>query len=457
MSWPQKKKKISREKRAELLKMANFNLFQIPSWAVRLDLLTDSGTSGMSEHQKRAMAEGNNGDESYAGASGGKKLIETIKFFFKVDDVFLVNQGRAGENIFCEALLPQKEMIILGNEPFDTTRANIEHQGGIIRAATMGPEKDPLFGGNVDLERMKQNFERAKSSRKYVAFTLITATCNSLGQTPVSIANIRQAADFARERGMPIFLDIARYAGNAFFIQEREEEFYNYPLVRVVEEMIKPVDGVLCSAKKDALGNIGGFIAFKRGDLSERISPLITALATKNIGRPDSYGGMPGYALGPLWQGIYESFDEFYVKDRIEQVRQVGRNLEKIGIPIFSVGDSAIFIDAGEFLPHIPWNEFPGHALALALYLISGVRSVEVGSLMMGQDPETGADRKAQKECLRLSIPRRLYSKKELTLVAKSFEIMKTIKDQVKGVKILKNKGIRHFDGEFAWEIPKIL
>ncbi len=465
MKWPQKKYPLSQRERNQALKKAFYNVFYLPSEAVYLDLLTDSGTGRMSDKQWKALC---NGDESYAGSRGARKLKRSIKELFGLPYVLLVHQGRAAENVFGNIIQKERGMLILGNTPFDTTRLHIESRGGIIIDCTgqmpLKPitdfSKRPLFAGNLDIIKLEKEITAAKSQRKKIAYVLITATCNSNAGQPVSLSNIRQTCAIARKYKTPVFLDLARYAENAFFIKRDEKEFSHLSVGEIVGEMTKKADGFLASGKKDALGNIGGFMGLRSPELTDKlIGEIIKCEGLDleytdkgNYGQTGGYGGMSGRDMEALNQGIKESTNEAYLASRLAQVEKLAEALFDIGIPVLPPGGHAVFVDAGSFLPHIAWNEFPGQALTLALYSEGGIRAVEVGSLMLGRDPVSGKNRRASQELTRLAIPRRLYSDRALKHVVETFKIIKSKVPKIRGIKIKSEPIPRHFRGIFEYK-----
>ena len=466
MKWPQKKYPLSQKERNQALKKAFYNVFYLPSEAVYLDLLTDSGTGRMSDKQWKVICDG---DESYAGSRGARKLKRSIKDLFGMPYVLLVHQGRAAENVFGNVIQKERGMLVLGNTPFDTTRLHIESRGGIIIDCTdqmpLKPIVDfsrrPLFAGNLNTLKLEKELAIARSQGKKIAYVLITATCNSNAGQPVSLSNIRLVCKIAHKHKVPIFLDLARYAENAFFIKSWEREFSCLSVREIVREMTKEADGFLASGKKDALGNIGGFMGMRSPQLTDKLIGEIIKCEgldleyTSNRGNHDQiggYGGMSGRDMEALNQGIQESTNEKYLASRLAQVKRLAKALFDIGIPVLPPGGHAVFVDAGSFLPHIPWNEFPGHALVLALYSEGGIRAVEVGSLMLGRDHFSGKNRRAPQELTRLAIPRRLYSDRALKHVVEIFKIIKLKVSKIKGIKIESEPIPRHFRGVFEWK-----
>ena len=488
MVYPHKKRETTKEERGELLRKAHYNLFALNSEDVFIDLLTDSGTGRMSARQWEVLKDG---DESYAGSASAKRLRSTIRQVFCMPYVRLTHQGRAAEGIFNTVMLKKPGMVVLGNTPFDTTRAHIESRGGIIVDCTQSPATPPLsewsdfsgFLGNVDTVKLAKEVKSSLKENGKIAYILITATCNSTGGHPVSLKNIRQSTAIAHAFGVPLFLDFARYAENAYFIKKYEDEYEHFTIAEIIREISSHIDGMLVSGKKDALGNIGGFLAFKSlrlpknaieeivlqnvmregldgeerfAEIDEEefiqklLSQTLTAKEEEAVDFIKGYGGMSGRDMEALNQGIKESLDERYLGRRIRQVKYLVKGLYELGIPILPQGGHAAFVDAGELLPHIDWEEYPGHALALALYEEGGIRSVEVGSLMLGRDPVTGSNRKAGQELTRLAVPRRLYTKKDMDYVISKFANLQKKSCEVRPVTIDDETKLRHFDSTFC-------
>lgn len=459
MKWPQSKQMLTHKERELALKKAHYNIFGLQSPDVFIDLLTDSGTGGMSDAQWDALKKG---DESYAGSTSALTTKETIRDLFGIPYPLLVNQGRVAENVFGNVMQRKRGLIIVGNTPFDTTRLHIEMRGGIVVDCT---EKTPIpsmqeidnyppFLGNIDLLKLRRALEDAQSHGNKIAYVLVTATCNSNAGQPVSLNNIRETCKLAHQWDVPVFLDLARYAENAFFIKRREEEFSNTPIKTIIREMVAPADGFLVSGKKDALGNMGGFLGLKSRNLAEKIAEQIRITVGLELVDGAGYGGMSGRDIEALNQGLLESTDEQYLEKRVGQVRGLANGLFDAEIPVLPPGGHAVFIDAGQFLSHLSWDEFPGHALALALYSEGGIRSVEVGSLMLGRDPATGENRQAPQELTRLAIPRRVYTEDDMQYVAKILARIKKKASSIAPIRIdpLKEFEPRHFAAHFLWD-----
>lgn len=434
---------LSRRERIKRIKKARYNLFFLNSSDVTIDFLTDSGTGAMSQNQWSALMRG---DESYAGSTSFKRFKEAIFKILGFPFVVPVHQGRGAESIFNKALL-QDGHIVTGNAPFDTTRAHIENRGAKIIDATCEEalsEKSLFkFKGNVDLRRLKNVLVKNKGKIGYI---LLTITCNSVGGQPVSLQNIKETAKLAKKYNIPLFYDIARFAENSFFIKKWEKGYRYWPISKIILETMKYADGVLMSAKKDAIANMGGFIAVRDQSLYRKLAPY--AILYEGF---INYGGMSGRDMETVAEGLYEGIDEAYLSHRVGQTRYLGEALSRSGIPtIFPYGGHAVYVNAAKLLPHIPWHRFPAHALAIALYIEGGIRSVEIGSLMEGRDPKTGENRKAKKELLRLAIPRRVYSQEHFDYTIGIFKKILKIKKQIRGVKLIYEAPIlRHFSSTF--------
>lgn len=436
---------LTRDERIRKIRKAEYNLFFLNSEDVAIDLLTDSGTGAMSEDQWAALMRG---DESYAGSRSFRRFQEAIQKILGFPYIIPAHQGRGAESVFNRALVKEGG-IIIGNSPFDTTRAHIENRDGIIIDVTCREAHDQksMFGfkGNVDIKKFEKTI---KQHRKKIAYALLTITCNSVGGQPVSLENIKAVAKIAKKYDIRLFYDIARFAENSFFIQEREKKYKNWEIKDIILETMKYADGVLMSAKKDAIANMGGFIAVRSEKLYQELSPYAILLEGFL-----NYGGMSGRDMETVAQGLYEGIDENYLRYRIGQTRYFGESLHELGVPVIRpIGGHAVYVDAGAFLQHIPREKFPGQALAIALYIESGIRGVEIGSCMLGRDPHTKENRKAPRELLRLALPRRVYSKEHLDYAIDAFASLASRKNTIRGVKFKYEAPIlRHFSSTFSF------
>jgi tryptophanase len=435
---------ISREERERLLEEAGYNIFALPSHAVYIDLLTDSGTSAMSETQWGGLMQG---DESYAGSRNFYHLQQTVEDLMGFKYFIPTHQGRGAENILFHHMIKPGQHV-LGNMHFDTTKAHIELKKGraVDLAAAIANDTQTYhpFKGNFDLQALESYIQ--DKGPEQVAFILVTITCNSGGGQPVSMANIRGVREIADRYGLRVFFDAARFAENAWFIQRREEGYAEKSIPEIVREMFSYADGCTMSAKKDALVNIGGFVALRDQMLYKEISRLGVVFE----GFP-TYGGLAGRDMEAMALGLKEVVDPSYLAYRIGQVEYLGERLRQAGIPIVEpVGGHAVFVDARRFLPHLPKELFPAQALCIELYREAGVRSVEVGGVLAGRDPETGENLYPQLDLLRLAIPRRVYTNEHMDVIADALIAIKERRDSVRGVAFVDEPPIlRHFTATF--------
>ena len=435
----------SRDEREASLQAAGCNLFLISSDEVFIDLLTDSGTSAMSDNQWAGIMLG---DESYAGARNFFHFEDTVKEIFGFPHLVPVHQGRVAENLLFSTLV-EPGMIVPNNNHFDTTRANIEiHQGQALDLVVEEGKHPALrlpFKGNIDLEKVRELF--SSTPREQIPLALLTLTNNSGGGQPVSLANIRAYADLCHEFGIPFYIDACRFAENAYFIQQREEGQSDKSIPEIVRAMFELADGCTMSAKKDGLANMGGFLATRNPDLIETIKQRLILIE----GFP-TYGGLSGRDLEAVARGLREVMDEEYLNFRVSQVGAFGNRISEQGIPIIEpVGGHAVYIDAKEFLPHIPQSEYPAQALVVALYRAGAIRGVEVGSVMFGRrNADTGEDVFPDLDLVRLAVPRRVYTNTHLRYVCDSLEEIRDRKESIKGLRMTYEAPVlRHFTARF--------
>lgn len=433
---------LQREQRERILKEAGNNLFLVKSEDVTFDFLTDSGTTAMSAEQWGGMMVA---DESYAGSRSFHKFKNAIQEIFGFSHVIPTHQGRAAERIFFGHLV-KKGSKVPSNNHFDTTRANIEFLGGeavdLVIAEGKDPQKLHPFKGNMDLNRL-ENF--CRENQKNIPFGMITITNNTGGGQPVSLENLRGVSAIYKKYQIPLIIDACRFAENSMFIKMREEGQKNKSIAEIVLETFKLADGCLMSAKKDALVNIGGFIALR----NDEWIPALRNLLILTEGFP-TYGGLAARDLEAMAIGLYEVMDESYLKYRIASIQYICDRLEKIGIPTLKpAGGHAVYIDAKSFLSHIPPEQFPGQALAIEMYLSEGVRSCEIGSAMFGKIVD-GQFIPAAMELVRLAIPRRVYTQSHLDYIIEGLEDIVNRRHKIPGLRITYDPPfLRHFTARF--------
>ena len=433
------------DERVEALERAGWNPFQIPARQVELDLLTDSGTGAMSQRQWAALMVG---DESYAGSQSFERFREAVHEVLGFPFVVPAHQGRGAEGVFFGAIIDAGE-IVPSNGHFDTTRAHIEIRGGVALDLPAAESLDPAVGapfkGNVDLAKLEELLAGPDGDR--ISIVMLTLTNNTAGGQPVSLANIRATAALARAAGKKLVLDIARFAENAWFVREREGGYAETPLGEIVHEMLADADAVLMSGKKDAIANIGGFVAVRE---DEEFFARLQARGVVSEGFP-TYGGLAGRDLEAVAAGLREVLDPEYLRHRIQQVAYLGSVLEEAGGAILRpVGGHAVYLDAGTMLPHLPPERFPGWALSCALYRAGAVRTVEIGSVMAGRDPESGENRLAALELVRLAVPRRVYTSRQLEHAGDALAAALEERDAIQGMEMVTEAPVlRHFTARF--------
>jgi len=432
---------IDHEARKKALVDAGYNVFKLRAEDVFIDLLTDSGTGAMSQEQWAAIMRG---DESYAGARSYFRLQEMMQEIFGFRFFVPTHQGRAAENILMGIML-QEGQYVTSNMHFDTTEGNILARGGVpvnlVIADAQGPEKRHPFKGNMDVQKLREFIQTV--GRENIPLGMITVTNNSGGGQPVSMANLRAVAEVYREFGIPFFIDACRFAENAYFIKQREAGYEKKSILEIAREMFSLADGATMSAKKDAIVNIGGFLAMNDESLYQN---ACEALIMKE-GFP-SYGGLAGRDLDAMATGLKEGLDESYLAYRTGQTRYLAERLLDIGIQVVEPpGGHAVYVDAAHLFPHIQRNEFPGVALQSELYLQGGIRTVEIGSLMFDhQNAKTGEMVYASLELTRFALPRRVYTQSHLDYVVSVMETIYRKRDEVKGYKIVRApRFLRHF------------
>jgi len=434
----------TKEEREQWIKDARYNLFKLKSNQVFIDLLTDSGTGAMSDRQWSAMMVG---DESYAGASSYYNMKEAIQKILGFPLFLPTHQGRAAENVLFSAMLKAGD-VVPGNSHFDTTKGHIEFRKAKAVDCTVDEafetELEYPFKGNICLKKLSNAIEEYGSER--IPCIIVTVTCNTSGGQPVSIQNIREVSQLAKKFNIPLVFDSARFAENAYFIKLREEGYANKTIKEIVLEMFSYADVMTMSSKKDAIVNMGGFIAMRDEELYNKAS-VFNIVFEGYL----TYGGMSGRDMNALAVGLDEGTDFSYLETRIKQVEHLGNRLIEWGIPIQRpIGGHAIFVDAKKFLPQVPVEQYIAQALGIELYLEAGVRGVEVGTLLADRDPETKLDRFPKLEFLRLALPRRVYTNNHIDVVAVALKNIWDRRDSIRsGFRILKEAPImRHFTVE---------
>ena len=411
----EKLKVTTRAERASALAQARNNLFAVPAEDVFIDLLTDSGTGAMSDAQWAGIMRG---DESYAGARSYAHFESAVQQVLGLPYVLPTHQGRAAEGMLFQTLVKAGQ-VVPNNRHFDTTQANLLVLGAHPMDLTVpegdDPEANLPFKGNMDLERLEALIQRVGAER--IPLGMTTITNNSAAGQPVSMENIRQTSEIYHRYGIPFFIDACRFAENAWFIKLRDPQYAAVPVARIVKEIFSYADGCTMSAKKDAIVNIGGFIAFRDQALKQRIAEHL--IVHEGF---VTYGGLAGRDLEALAVGLYEGIDEDYLAYRESHTRYLGQVLTEAGLPVYlPTGGHAVYVDAGKALPQIPPAQFPGVALANALYVEGGVRTVEIGSLMFSRpDPDSGKMIYAPMELVRFAIPRRVYTRSHLDYVGET-------------------------------------
>jgi len=421
----------TKEERQLLLEQAHYNLFNIKAEKVLIDMLTDSGTGAMSAEQWAGIMRG---DESYAGARSYYNFEKTIKELTGLEEIIPVHQGRAAEKILFSAL-NGKGKYVISNSHFDTTRANVEASGAIAMdfpvKGALDFDKPMDFKGNADVKAMEKFIK--EKGHKNIIMCIITVTNNSLGGQPVSMSNLKETSELCKKYSIPLFLDCARFAENAYFIKIREKGYNQIPVKKIAQAMFDLADGALMSCKKDAIVNIGGFLAMNDKNLSLKCRQLL--ILTEGF---NTYGGLAGRDLEAIAIGLNEVLDENYLQYRIRSSQYLGEGLLKLGIPIVNPpGGHGVYINAKKFLPHVKPVNFPGQALACALYLEGGIRTVEIGTLMFGRRDQKGNYMPAPMELVRMAMPRRVYTQSHIDYVIEVMSHISKNKNKIKGLKIV--------------------
>jgi tryptophanase len=442
-------RQVTRRERETLLKLSGYNVFGIPAEKVTIDLLTDSGTSAMSDDQWAGIM---SGDESYAGGRNFFHLEEAVRSVFGFSHVIPTHQGRAAERVLFGAVV-KKGDTVPNNIHFDTTRANVEvleaRAENLAGPAAYDPASDHPFKGDMDAANLKKLIDKRGVER--VPLVMMTVTNNSGGGQPVSLKNIKETSEVCARYGIPFFFDACRFAENAYFIKKREKGYAKKSVLEIAQEMFSYADGATMSGKKDALVNIGGFVTLDDDAMAEKIKNLLII----SEGFP-TYGGLAGRDLEAMARGLKEGLDEDYLEHRTAQVAYLGGLLDQAGVPVFKpFGGHAVYILADKFLPHIRRAQYPGWALTVALYREYGIRGVEIGGVMFGQKTGKGKQEAfPELELVRLAVPRRVYTASHLRFVAESLIELHKNRDKIRGLRIVRESPfLRHFTARLE-ELP---
>mgnify|MGYP000973909723 CR=1 FL=1 len=431
--------------RKKAIAAAGYNTFLLKSEDVYIDLLTDSGTSAMSDRQWAGMMLG---DEAYAGSANFYHLEETVRDIYGYKYVIPTHQGRGAENILSKTMI-KKGDIIPGNMYFTTTRLHQELAGGLFQDIIIDEAHDAAnqhpFKGNVDLNKLDVLVKKYGAEK--IPYVCVAVTVNMAGGQPIAMKNLKELRAYTKKHGIKIILDMTRIAENAYFIQQKEDGYAKKTIKSIVKEICSYTDGATMSAKKDALVNIGGFLALNDKDAYDEASNLVVVYEGLH-----TYGGLAGRDMEAMAIGIHESVSDAHMKARIGQVIYLGEQLKNFGIPITEpIGGHGIFLDARRFLPHLDQDKFPAQALAAELYIDSGVRSMERGVVSAGRNPKTGKNYYPKLELVRLTIPRRVYTQAHMDVIAESVENVYINRNKIKGLKMIHEpKYLRFFQARFA-------
>lgn len=436
-------KMTSRPQRLKAIKKAGYNTFLLPSEDVYIDLLTDSGTSAMSDRQWAGMMMG---DESYAGSRNFYRLEHAIQKYYGYKHIIPTHQGRGAENILSKVLI-KKGDIIPGNMYFTTTRLHQELAGGafvdVIIDEAHDPESSYPFKGNIDLNKL-ESVVRQYGAKK-IPYVSLATNVNMAGGQPVSMKNLKELRAFTRKHGIKIIHDMTRVAENAYFIQQREKGYSGKSIREIVFEICSCTDGATMSAKKDALVNIGGFLAVNDWNTFEEARNLVVVYEGLH-----TYGGLAGRDMEAMAIGIEESLSDNHIRARVGQVEYLGAKMMSYGIPVVQpIGGHGIFVDAKKFLPHLSHDEFPAQTLAAEIYVDSGVRTMERGIVSAGRKPN-GQNYYPQLELVRFTLPRRVYTQAHMDVIAESALSVYQRRDKIKGLKMVyEPKYLRFFQARF--------
>jgi len=439
-------KMTTREYRAQKIREAGYNTFLLKSEDVYIDLLTDSGTSAMSDWQWSGMMLG---DEAYAGARNFYNLEKAVQEIYGFKYIVPTHQGRAAEHITSQIRIKPGQYVPM-NMYFTTTREHAERAGGIFYDCIIDEAHDPQnthpFKGNVDITKLQKLVDDAPAGAQSIAYLSIAQCVNMAGGQPFSMANLREVSAWAKKYNLPIIFDATRAMENCYFIQQREAGYANKPAREILREMMSYAEGMTISSKKDNLVNIGGFLATNNEWFFTKAKEMVVVFEGLH-----TYGGLAGRDMEAIARGIREMVDDDYIASRVRQVEYLGKQLIDAGVPVVvPIGGHAVLLDAKRFVPHIPQDQFPAQALAAALYVDSGVRSMERGIVSAGRDPKTGENRKPKLELVRLTIPRRVYTNLHMDVVAESCIALYEARNKIKGLKMVyEPEMLRFFQARF--------
>jgi tyrosine phenol-lyase len=437
-------KMTTRAEREAMIREAGYNTFLLKSEDVYIDLLTDSGTSAMSDRQWAGMFLG---DEAYAGSKNFYHLEQAVRDVYGFRHIVPTHQGRAAEHITSQLRIKPGQYVPM-NMYFTTTREHVERAQGIFFDCIIDEAHDPQnqhpFKGNVDLAKLQKLVD--EKGAEAIAYLSIAPCVNMAGGQPFSMANLREVAAWAKKHKLPIIFDATRALENAYFIQQREKGYASKTVREILFEMMSYGEGCTMSSKKDNLVNIGGFLATNNEDFFIKAKEMVVVFEGLH-----TYGGLAGRDMEAVARGIEEMVDDAYIASRVRQVQYLGNRLLAAGVPIVEpIGGHAVFLDAKRFLPNMPQDHFPSQALAAALYVDSGVRSMERGIVSAGRDPKTGEHRRPKLELVRLTIPRRVYTNLHMDVVAESCQALLETRDKIKGLKLVyEPESLRFFQARF--------
>lgn len=438
---------LSPQERRQKMQAAGYNVFNLAAHDVTIDFLTDSGTTAMSDSQWAGLMQG---DESYAGSENFAHLAHAVRDIFGFESFLPTHQGRGAEQVLFNVMVKPGD-VVPNNTHFDTTRANVQAREAqaldLVTPEGLEPTNPHLFKGNMNLDALENLIGQAGAKKFPLA--MITVTNNAVGGQPVSMENIRATKQLLSRHGIPLFLDAARFAENAYFIQQREAGYQDKSIPDIVREMFSYADGFTMSAKKDALVNIGGLLAARDAKVFEKLRARL--ILTEGFA---TYGGLARRDLEAMARGLYEALDAKYLAYRTGQIRYLAEQLSRHQVPMVQPpGGHAVFLDAKRFSPHIPQAQFPGQAVAIALYLEGGIRCCEIGSVMFAQpDAVTGEIKFPDLELVRLAIPRRVYTQSHLDYVAQVITDVYARRADLRGLTMVYEPSVlRHFTARFEF------